>query len=499
MIDPNSTTKGRFSHAIEEAYTGIFSRIKAQLRDAIIKLVAKNLLKRVALIALGSIPVVGTLLSVILNIVSSANLVLKLKKLYNKLVNFVKGVIKSTIKFIAKHLLSISRSLLSNIFRSDVKLIKDELINEASLKDAEVSHDQILSNISNLKELVSAGLPLPLHAVIKLQLDMYRIGIDYNHTVSSLYYEALKSKHNLVASKLNADKRIMAILGLMLGSIGTALASKFGITDDLASGLDIIKIKLEGRSSNDPKYKEIVYHGDKSWYRTRSAITDYKFTDTGDQSSKERQSINRYYGKNSEFTRGHKITSGYGHRKRQAGSSNSSGYHWGIDYSAPKGTPVLAPMDGYLFYHGSLTSGAGRYATIISDSGKNVARFLHLSSANEDLGDIPELRGSLGKLYGTSAYNTVVDSYNWAVSPVSASVHVNAGDVIGYSGASGTTEDSYSPHLHAEFGSVVKMADGNETLVLITPDSQLVNDVNDTIDEATLVSNNDISVNIIEI
>ena len=506
MIDLNSKAKGRFSHAIESTYSSMFDKIKSQLRDSIAKLVAKNLIKRAVLLSLNGIPVVGTLLSVLLNIVSSAKLVYKIKKLYDKLVEFVKKLIKNTIKFLAKQLLKLSKSLARSILHRDIEIIKSSMLNEEFLLNSNVNHEILLGELNNVQDLVSKGMPLPLTSVVRLQLDLYKLGLDYSYTTSSLYYEVLKSKHNLMAARMNSNKKVMTTLGLILGSIGTALANKFGVMENLEDKFNVIKTKVRGKMTADEynsskvrNRREIIYKDKKSWYRTSSAITDYKFSNTTDISSIERQSINRYYGKDSDFTRSYNITSGYGHRVKQKGSENSSGYHWGIDYSAPKGTPVVAPMSGYVFYHGDLTSGAGRYITLISDSGKNVARFLHLSNSNESLGTLPELRGSLGKLYGRLSYNTVRDSYDWAIKSPGSSVHVNAGDVIGYTGASGKTEDSYSPHLHAEFGSIVKLSDDSETLVLITPDSHLVNDDKDTIDESTLVSTNDINVDIVEL
>ncbi|MFJ5778668.1 M23 family metallopeptidase [Streptomyces sp. NPDC093094] len=105
-------------------------------------------------------------------------------------------------------------------------------------------------------------------------------------------------------------------------------------------------------------------------------------------------------------TSSYTITSTYG----QAGSMWSSGYHTGLDFAAPTGTPIKAVHTGTITEAG--WSGSYGYSTVLTlDDGTEI-RYAHQSSINVSVGQ-----------------------------------KVNTGDVIGRVGATGNVT---GPHLHLE-------------------------------------------------
>lgn len=109
------------------------------------------------------------------------------------------------------------------------------------------------------------------------------------------------------------------------------------------------------------------------------------------------------------------IPSGFG--PRPAPKKGASAMHRGIDYATPEGTPVRAAASGIVSIKingGGLTQGYGYYIQIKHD-GNGASRYAHLTNLSA----------------------TVADG-----------AHVNAGDIIGLSGNTGTTT---GPHLHFEF------------------------------------------------
>lgn len=90
----------------------------------------------------------------------------------------------------------------------------------------------------------------------------------------------------------------------------------------------------------------------------------------------------------------------------------SAGYHTGIDYAVPVGTPVHTPRAGRVIYSGYDAAAYGNYIMVKSWSGQKVYLFAHLST----------------RLVRTGAF-------------------VRRGKVVG---RSGNTGNSTGPHLHVE-------------------------------------------------
>lgn len=94
------------------------------------------------------------------------------------------------------------------------------------------------------------------------------------------------------------------------------------------------------------------------------------------------------------------ISSGFGERK-------NSRFHWGIDFSAPYGTPVIAPIDMEIVKTG-WNENFGKYL-IGRDDDNFYYLFAHLSNINTDKvenkrvlqGDIIGKIGSTGYAFGT--------------------------------------------------------------------------------------------------
>ncbi|MFI9150658.1 M23 family metallopeptidase [Streptomyces sp. NPDC053367] len=105
-------------------------------------------------------------------------------------------------------------------------------------------------------------------------------------------------------------------------------------------------------------------------------------------------------------TSSYTITSTYG----QAGSMWSSGYHTGLDFAAPTGTPIKAVHTGTITEAG--WSGSYGYSTVLTLEDGTEIRYAHQSSINVSVGQ-----------------------------------QVNTGDVIGRVGATGNVT---GPHLHLE-------------------------------------------------
>jgi len=98
-----------------------------------------------------------------------------------------------------------------------------------------------------------------------------------------------------------------------------------------------------------------------------------------------------------------KISSGFGHR---AGGR----FHWGIDFSGPYGSPVIAPIDMSIY-----------------KTGRNENHGLYIIGKDDD------------GFYYLFAHLSKID-YN-------ETKQIKQGEIIGYIGNSGL---SYGPHLHYE-------------------------------------------------
>ncbi|MCB2224587.1 MAG: M23 family metallopeptidase [Actinobacteria bacterium] len=95
------------------------------------------------------------------------------------------------------------------------------------------------------------------------------------------------------------------------------------------------------------------------------------------------------------------------------GTARDTGFHGGVDFAAPGGTPILAADDGLVIQAGWLDASAGNGVILEHDHGWET-RYFHMADAGV---------------------------------PVSAGDRVAAGDVIGYVGSTG---ESTGPHLHFE-------------------------------------------------
>ncbi len=107
---------------------------------------------------------------------------------------------------------------------------------------------------------------------------------------------------------------------------------------------------------------------------------------------------------------GARISSNYGMRKHPISGFNKM--HKGVDFAAPKGTPIYAGGNGIIEYVGN-NGGYGKYIRIRHNNEYKTA-YAHLSSFKKG---------------------------------ISKGVRVNQGDIIGYVGSTG---NSTGPHLHYE-------------------------------------------------
>ena len=107
---------------------------------------------------------------------------------------------------------------------------------------------------------------------------------------------------------------------------------------------------------------------------------------------------------------GARISSNFGMRKHPISGYNKM--HKGVDFAAPKGTPVYAGGNGIIEYVGN-NGGYGKYIRIRHNNEYKTA-YAHLSGFNKG---------------------------------ISKGVRVNQGDIIGYVGSTG---NSTGPHLHYE-------------------------------------------------
>lgn len=108
-----------------------------------------------------------------------------------------------------------------------------------------------------------------------------------------------------------------------------------------------------------------------------------------------------------------RITSDYGLRGDPFGNSSSSEFHKGIDIGAPVGTPIVATADGVVAWS-RYSNTAGNWV-VINHGGNLISVYMHMS------------------------YYVV-----------SSGEYVEAGQVIGYVGLTGSTS---GPHLHFGMGS----------------------------------------------
>ena len=102
------------------------------------------------------------------------------------------------------------------------------------------------------------------------------------------------------------------------------------------------------------------------------------------------------------------VTSLFG--KRTHPVYGTDGFHSGIDIAAPKGTPILAAMDGTVYDTG-VGESAGNYVKLLHDNGLYTL-YCHMNSVNTKEG-----------------------------------VRIRKGDVIGFVGETGLAT---GPHLHFE-------------------------------------------------
>ena len=107
---------------------------------------------------------------------------------------------------------------------------------------------------------------------------------------------------------------------------------------------------------------------------------------------------------------GARLSSGYGMRKHPILGYNKK--HQGVDFAAPKGTPIMAAGTGHIEFVGN-NGGAGKYIRIKHMNGYKTA-YAHLSKY---------------------------------ASGISKNVKVKQGQTIGYVGSTGL---STGPHLHYE-------------------------------------------------
>lgn len=116
-------------------------------------------------------------------------------------------------------------------------------------------------------------------------------------------------------------------------------------------------------------------------------------------------------------SQGYAITASYG----QKGRLWSSGYHTGVDYAFPEGTPVISNVSGIAYVN---TKGAayGTHVTVVDDNGYSFL-FAHLSRADVSNGQAVSkgvqlgLSGSTGNVSGPHLHYEVRDPDNRTINP----------------------------------------------------------------------------------
>ena len=154
---------------------------------------------------------------------------------------------------------------------------------------------------------------------------------------------------------------------------------------------------------NNIKYASIIIEGKQLEY--------FKFiTDDGDTDYFNREGKNVKKSILKTPLDGARISSNFGMRKHPISGFNKM--HKGVDFAAPKGTPIYAGGNGIIEFVGS-NGGYGKYIRIRHNNGYKTA-YAHLSNYKKG---------------------------------ISKGVRVNQGEVIGYVGSTG---NSTGPHLHYE-------------------------------------------------
>ena len=290
------------------------------------------------------------------------------------------------------------------------KNLKNKIINkikdEIDLKNLKIGQ-QIFFYVDQKKELKK--IIIPINFKVKLLVEIYNDSLILKKEINKITNE-IRSVKFAINSSLYKD----GINNKLPVSIITKAISLYSFDIDFQRDIqkntkfEISYEILTNKATNQENYGEILYinmviQNKKLEYFIFK--TDEKNFDYFDREGKN---IKKALLKTP--LDGARISSKFGMRKHPISGFNK--LHKGVDFAAPKGTPIFAAGNGIIEYAGN-NGGYGKYIRIRHNNGYKTA-YAHLNNFNKKIS-----KGS----------------------------RVNQGDIIAYVGSTG---NSTGPHLHYE-------------------------------------------------
>ena len=301
--------------------------------------------------------------------------------------------------------------------------------------------------------------------------------VDLNNQISTLRIEAISSNTEGVAEQL---EREMSLLDRNLA----AMEEGFILGDDAIFSdmfiLPVISKDLleQKREENDQlieeerQYQETVLEVIKAYHRLQSKENQRAINEQREQLKQRRTEAENTAaerkaaahegvggrgggsGDAGNPSQGYAVTAYYG----QKGGMWSSGYHTGVDYAFPEGTPVISNVSGIAYVNTKGTA-YGTHVTVVDENGYS-SLFAHLSRADVASGQTVHkgvqlgLSGSTGNVSGPHLHYEVRDPDNRTINPGSY-VGRAAGGVVGQ-------------------GEFTLVGEGNGQELVVLPDGQAV-------------------------
>ncbi len=345
-----------------------------------------------------------------------------------KLDNIVHAISSSNEKLIEKKIVNINKDKKLNTFKETIIEVKKgqtfiEILTQFNLDNK--FKFQLIKKINekfNLKNL-KINQKIIFYTEPNTELAKIKITLNYNsELIISIKPEIIVTKQKLKTSSILESKEYVIFNSLYADGIKNNLPNEILnkliqlFSFDLDFQRDIKKNTLVSVS-----YEKIVVEntsdfifGDIDYAKIKinnNYLEYFKFlTDEGyiDYFTLEGKNVKKSLLKTP--LDGAKISSNYGMRKHPISGFNKM--HKGVDFAAPKGTPIYAGGNGIIEL-ANINGGYGKYIRIRHNNGYKTA-YAHLNNFKKG---------------------------------ISKGVRVNQGDVIGYVGNTG---NSTGPHLHYE-------------------------------------------------